>query len=167
MKSGLGNPKADLQLAGLLGRLGVMVLGHPPLMKVAPGVVAIVGIGGVQRRGQHRRCGVRRPAGPRKGIEIVIHNKPIGESELFIIINKKCQSHLMRRRRWFIDIFSSGISSATCLPRLSSPAMKNDWVYEREKEKLLQGFQWVEKSKGTVMDGDVFEAEVIGWYLKT
>jgi len=25
----------------------------------------------------------------------------------------------------------------------------------------------VEKSKGTVMNGDVFEAEAIGWYLKT
>ena len=46
--------------------------------------------------------------------------------------------------------------------------MKNDWIYEREKKKKpLQGFQLVEKSKGTVADGDVFEAEAIGWYLKT
>ena len=66
---------------------------------------------------------------PGKRTETVIHNKPIGESELFVIINKKCQSHLMRRRRWFIGIFSFGISSATRLPRLSSPTMKNDWIY--------------------------------------
>ena len=68
----------------------------------------------------------------------------------------------MRRRRWFIDMFSSRISSAARLPRLSSPAMKNDWIYKREKGKSLQGFQQVEKSKGTVADGDVFEAEAIG-----
>ena len=121
-------------MAGLPSRLEVTVLGHPPLMKVAPGVIAVVGIGGVRRRGRHRRCGVRRPAGPGKGTKTVIHNKPIGELELFIIINKKCQSHLMRRRHWFIGIFSSRISSAARLPRLSSPAMKDDWIYEREKE---------------------------------
>ena len=74
-------PEVNLQLAGLPSRLGVTVLGHPPLMKVAPGVVAVVGIRGVRRRGRHRRCGVRRPAGPRKGTETVIHNKPVGESE--------------------------------------------------------------------------------------
>ena len=60
--------------------------------------------------------------------------RQVGESELFIIINKKCQSHLMRRRCWFIGIFSSEISSTARLPRLSSPAMKDDWIYEREKE---------------------------------
>ena len=48
MKSDLGNLAVDLQLAGLLGRLRVMILGHPPLIKVASSVVAIVGIGGVQ-----------------------------------------------------------------------------------------------------------------------
>jgi len=29
------------------------------------------------------------------------------------------------------------------------------------------GFQQVEKRKGTIVDGDVFEAKDIGWYLKT
>ena len=67
-------------------------------------------------------------------MKIVIHNKPIGKSEQFIIMNRKCQSHLMRRRRWFIGMFSSRISSAARLPRLSSLAMKNDWIYGREKE---------------------------------
>ena len=45
--------------------------------------------------------------------------------------------------------------------------MKSDWIYEREKKEPLQGFQRAEKSKGTVADGDVFEVEAIGWYLKT
>ena len=44
VKGGLGNPEANLQLAILPSRLGVMVLSHPPLMKIAPSVVAIVGI---------------------------------------------------------------------------------------------------------------------------
>ena len=79
-------------------------------------------------------CDIRRPTGPRKRTETVIHNKPVGESEMFIVINKKCQSQLMCRRRWFIDMFSSRISSATRLPWLSSPAMRDDWIYEREKE---------------------------------
>ena len=67
-------------------------------------------------------------------MKTVIHNEPVGESEQFIIINRKCQSHLMRRRRWFIGMFSSGISSTARLPRLSSLAMKDDWIYRREKE---------------------------------
>jgi len=67
-------------------------------------------------------------------MKTVIHNKPVGESEQFIIINRKCQSHLMRRRHWFIGMFSSGISSTTRLPWLSSPAMKDDWIYGRERE---------------------------------
>jgi len=45
--------------------------------------------------------------------------------------------------------------------------MKSDRIYEREKKEPLQGFQRAERSKGTVMDEDVFEAEAIGWYLKT
>ena len=53
---------------------------------------------------------------------------------------QECQSHLMRRRHWFIGIFSSGISSATRLPRLFSPAMEDDWIYEGEIVKLLQDF---------------------------
>jgi len=103
-------------------------------MKVAPSVIAIIGVGRIRRWCRHRRCGVRRPADPRKRMVTVIHNKPVGESELFIIINKECQSHLMHRRCWFIGIFSSGISSAARLPWLSSPAMKDDWIYKREKE---------------------------------
>jgi len=134
MKGGLRNPEANLQLAVLPSHLGIAILSHPPLMKVAPGVVAIVGVRRIRRRGRHRRCGVRRPAGPRKRTETVIHNKPVDESKMFIIINKKCQSCLMRRRRWFIGMFSSRISFAARLPRLSSPAMKDDWIYESEME---------------------------------
>ena len=42
MKSGLGNPEVDLELAILLSHLGVAVLSHPPLPKEAPDIVAIV-----------------------------------------------------------------------------------------------------------------------------
>ena len=42
VKGGLGNPKANLQLVVLPSCLGVTVLSHPPLMKIAPGVVAVV-----------------------------------------------------------------------------------------------------------------------------
>ena len=73
-------------------------------------------------------------------MKTVIHNESIGESEWVVIMNRDCQSHLMCQRRWFIGIFSSGISSIARLPRLSSPAMKDDWVYKREKEKLLHDF---------------------------
>ena len=90
MKGGLRNPEVNLQLVILSSRLRIMILGHPPLMKVAPGVVSIIGVGGIRRRGRHRGCDVRRPAGPQKRTETVIHNKPTGESELFIIMNKKC-----------------------------------------------------------------------------
>ena len=47
MKSGLGNLKADLKLAILSSHLGVAVLSRPPLPKEAPGVVAVVRVGGV------------------------------------------------------------------------------------------------------------------------
>ena len=47
MKSGLGNPKANLKLAILLSHLGVVVLNRPPLPKEASGIVAVVQVGGV------------------------------------------------------------------------------------------------------------------------
>ena len=89
VKGGLRDPEANLKLVVLPSCLGITILSHPPLMKVAPGVVAIVGVGRIRRRGRHRGCGVRRPAGPGKGTETVVHNKPVGESELFIIISKR------------------------------------------------------------------------------
>ena len=49
MKSGLRNPKADLELTILSSHLGVAVLSCPPLPKEAPGVVAIVRVGGVRQ----------------------------------------------------------------------------------------------------------------------
>ena len=48
MKSGLGNPEVDLELAILLSHLGVAVLNRPPLPKEAPGVIAVVRVGGVR-----------------------------------------------------------------------------------------------------------------------
>ena len=121
-------------MAILPSRLGIAILSHPPLMKVAPGVISIIGVGRIRRQSRNGRCGVRRTVGPRKRTETIIHNKPVGESELFIITNRKCQSHLMHQRCWFIGMFPSGISSTMRLPRLSSSAMKDDWIYEREEE---------------------------------
>jgi len=42
MKSGLRNPKTNLELAVLSGHLRVAVLGCPPLPKEAPSIVAII-----------------------------------------------------------------------------------------------------------------------------
>ena len=53
----------------------------------------------------------------------------------------------MRRRRWFIGMFSFEISSIARLPRLSSPAMKDDWIYEREKENHYRVFDRQRRAK--------------------
>ena len=42
MKSGLRNPKADLELAIVSSHLRIAVLSRPPLSKKAPGIVAVV-----------------------------------------------------------------------------------------------------------------------------
>ena len=44
VKGGLRNPKANFQLAVLPSRLGIVILSHPSLMKVASGVISIVGV---------------------------------------------------------------------------------------------------------------------------
>ena len=36
-----------------------------------------------------------------------------------------------------------------------------------KREKTAARFWRAEESKGTVVDGDVFKAKAIGWYLKT
>ena len=46
MKSSLGNPKVDLELAILLSCLRIAVLSHPPLLKEAPGIITVVRIRG-------------------------------------------------------------------------------------------------------------------------
>ena len=48
VKGGLRDPEANLQLAVLPSRLRITILGHPPLMKVAPGVVSIIGVGRIR-----------------------------------------------------------------------------------------------------------------------
>ena len=71
-------PKADLKLTILLNYLGVTILGRPSLLEEMPGVVAIIGVGGVRRRilcGSSRRSG-RRLAGPRRSRKSVIEDKP-------------------------------------------------------------------------------------------
>ena len=42
MKSGLRNPKADLELAILSSHLGVAVLSRPPLLKEVLGIIVVV-----------------------------------------------------------------------------------------------------------------------------
>jgi len=124
MKGSLRDPEMDPKLAIFLSHLRIMVLGHPPLSEEALGIIAVVRVRGIRQRGRCRRCSIRGLASLEKRTKTVIQNKPIDQSEQFIIMNKRCQSHLMRRRRWFTSMFSSQISSAARLPRLSSPAME-------------------------------------------
>jgi len=49
MKSSLRKLEADLKLAVLLSHLGIAVLSRPPLPEEAPGIVAVVRIGGIRR----------------------------------------------------------------------------------------------------------------------
>ena len=46
----LGGLEADLKLTILLSCLGIMVLGSPPLLEEAPGIIIGVRVKGVQRR---------------------------------------------------------------------------------------------------------------------
>jgi len=124
VKGSLRDPEMDPKLAIFLSHLRIMVLGHPPLSEEALGIIAVVRVRGIRQRGRCRRCSIRGLASLEKRTKTVIQNKPIDQSEQFIIMNKRCQSHLMRRRRWFTSMFSSQISSAARLPRLSSPAME-------------------------------------------
>ena len=156
----------NLKLAVVPNCLRIAVLGRPPFLEEAPGIVTVIRVGRIRRRSQRGRCSVRGLVGPGKRTKIVIYNKPIGELEQIIIMNRGYQSHLMRRRHWFIGMFSSGISSAACLPRLSSPAMKDDWVYGRKEENRYRVLAGRGEQRDSY-DGDVYEAEALGWYLKT
>ena len=73
----------------------------------------------------------------------------------------------MHKRHWFTGIFSSEISSAACLPRLSLPDIELIGS-TRKGRRLLHSFARVEKWKGTgvVANVDVFETAALGWYLK-
>ena len=93
MKSGLGNPKADLELAILTSHLRVAVLSHPPLLKEAPGVVAIVRVGGVRRRSRSRKHNVGGIAYPGKRTKVVVHDEPRNKIEEFITVNGRFADH--------------------------------------------------------------------------
>ena len=47
MKGGLRDPEVDLKLAIFPRCLGITVLGCPPLLEETPGVITVVGVGGV------------------------------------------------------------------------------------------------------------------------
>jgi len=49
MEGSLRDPEANVKLAVLPSRLRITVLSHPPLMKVTPGVIAIVGVRRIRR----------------------------------------------------------------------------------------------------------------------
>ena len=71
-------PVVDLKLIVLPSCLRVTVLGRPPLLEEMPGVVVVIGVGGVRRRiqrGSSRRGG-RRLAGPKRSRKFVIEDKP-------------------------------------------------------------------------------------------
>ena len=126
-----------------------MVLRHPPFSEEAPGIIAIIRVGRVRQQSRRGRCSIRGFAGPGEGTQTIIHDKLIGESEKIIIMNRGYQSHLMRRRRWFIGMFSSGTSSAARLPRFSSSAMKLIKSTGREKGRyrVLRGRRKAEKQE--------------------
>jgi hypothetical protein len=48
MESNLGNSKAGLKLTVLPSCLGVVVVRHPPFPKIAAGVIAVIGVGGIR-----------------------------------------------------------------------------------------------------------------------
>ena len=100
-------------------------------------------------------------------MKAIIQDEPINKLEKFISMNRRYRSHLMRRRHWFTDISSSGISSTARLPRLSLPAMKLIGSM-RMGRRPLQSFARAEKCKGigAVANVDVFEAITLDWYLK-
>ena len=81
VKCSLTDPKADLKLAIFLSRLRIIDLGYPPLSEETPGIVAIVRVGAIRRRGQRRRCSIRGLAGPGKRTKTVIQNESIDKSE--------------------------------------------------------------------------------------
>jgi len=152
VKGGLRDPEANLQLVVLPSHLEITILSHPPLMKVAHGGVAIVGVGRIRRRGRHRRCSIRGPTGPGERTKTVIHNKPVGESEQFIIINRQTKVSVLLHRT-LASIVLAG---------------HEGWLDLRKgKTKTATGLRQAEKSKGTVASGDVFEAKTTGWYLRT
>ena len=49
MKSSLRSPETDIKLVVLSGRLEVAVLGRPPLLEEAPGIITVVRIRGIRR----------------------------------------------------------------------------------------------------------------------
>ena len=83
-----------------------------------------------------------------------------------VAISRRHQSHLMHRRRWLTGMFSSRVSAATRLPRLSSSAMK--LLGSIGKEENCYRVAKAVKCKGTeaVASIDVFEARALGRYLK-
>ena len=83
-----------------------------------------------------------------------------------IAISRRHQSHLMHWRSCLTGMFSSRVSSAACLPRLSSPTMK--LLGSIGKGENCYRVVKVEKCKGTgaVASVDVFEARALGWYFK-
>ena len=141
MKSSLRDPEADLELAIFPSHLGIAVLRHPPLSEKTPGIIAIVRVRGVQRRGQRGRCSIKGLTGPRKRTKTVIQNESIDKSEQFIVTNRRYQSHLIRRRPWFTGMASSRISSAAHLPQLSSPTMEFVWDYKKRGENCYKVYK--------------------------
>ena len=137
MKGGLRGPEVDLKLIVFSSCLGITVPGCPPLLEETSGVVAVVGIGGVRRRVWRRgsiRCNIGGLTDPgRNRMKAIIQDKPINKLEKFIAMSRRYRSHLIRRRRWLIDRFSSRTSSAVRLPRLSSLAIGFGWIYGEEK----------------------------------
>ena len=93
MKSDLGNPEVDLELAILSSHLGVAVLSRPPPPKEAPGVIAVVRVGGVRPQSRSRRHNVGGIVGPRKRMKAFVYDEPRNKVEEFIAVNRRFADH--------------------------------------------------------------------------
>jgi len=92
VKGGSKKPKADLKLDIFLSYLEIMVLGYPPLLEETPGIIAVVRVEGIRRRGRRRRCSIRGLAGPRKRTKAVIQDEPINKVEEFTAMSRRYRS---------------------------------------------------------------------------
>ena len=142
------DPKMDLKLAIFSSRFRIAVLGHPPLLEKAPGIVAVVRVEGVRRRSRSRRYNVRGLASPGKRTKAVVHDEPRNKVEKFIAMNRGFTDRRHEQKslisphasetlaHWHIPLRDLLLRSLAAVVFASHGF---DWIYKKGKE-LLQGY---------------------------